>query len=189
LTRKDAIPKKAQPAKQKTGEVIPVPARGKQSLLWQTLALPLLAVLTGLLVGAIVIVVTDAQVLAAYKNFFHDPLNALVMTVQVVATSYSAWFKGSFGSPVQIFQAFQTYFASGDTKPLLGAIWPFTESLAASTPYILAGLAVAVGFKCGLFNIGAEGQFLMGALASAWVGYTFRLPWFIHLPLALLGGR
>jgi ABC-type uncharacterized transport system permease subunit len=197
LTSIDAIPKKDQPTKQKTGKDFPAPARsegapvspkGKKSKVLQTLALPLLAVLTGLLVGAVVIIITDPQVIAAYKNFFHDPLNALAKTVQAVATSYSAWFKGCFGNPVQMVQAFQTYFASGDTKPLLSAFWPITESLAASTPYMLAGLAVAVGFKCGLFNIGVEGQFLMGALASAWVGYTFRLPWFIHLPLALLGG-
>jgi simple sugar transport system permease protein len=69
------------------------------------------------------------------------------------------------------------------------ALWPFTESLVASTPYILTGLAVALGFRCGLFNIGVEGQFFMGALASAWVGYSFTtLPWFVHLPLAILAG-
>jgi ABC-type uncharacterized transport system permease subunit len=54
---------------------------------------------------------------------------------------------------------------------------------------MLAGLGVAVGFKCGLFNIGAEGQFGIGALCSAFVGYSIHgLPWYIHLPLALLAG-
>ena len=47
------------------------------------------------------------------------------------------------------------------------------------TPYILAGLAVAFAFRTGLFNIGVEGQLLMGWLASAWVGYakTVHLVW------------
>jgi simple sugar transport system permease protein len=45
-----------------------------------------------------------------------------------------------------------------------------------------------VGFKCGLFNIGAEGQFGIGALCSAYVGYAMHAPWYIHLPLALLAG-
>jgi general nucleoside transport system permease protein len=50
-------------------------------------------------------------------------------------------------------------------------------------------LAVALGFKAGLFNIGAEGQFGMGALGSAFVGYSLvGLPIYIHLPLAILGG-
>jgi len=64
-----------------------------------------------------------------------------------------------------------------------------SESLIASTPYILAGLAVAVGFKAGLFNIGAEGQFYIGAMGAVWVGYTFAgLPAIVHLPLALFLG-
>jgi len=58
-----------------------------------------------------------------------------------------------------------------------------------ATPYIFAGLAVALGFRGGLFNIGAEGQFYVGALGSCYIGYSITtLPWFIHLPLALLGG-
>ncbi len=48
---------------------------------------------------------------------------------------------------------------------------------------------MAVGFRCGLFNIGAEGQYFVGGLASVYVGYSLPgLPWFIHLPLALLAG-
>jgi simple sugar transport system permease protein len=61
--------------------------------------------------------------------------------------------------------------------------------LVTATPYIFAGLSVALGFRCGLFNIGAEGQFFIGALCSAYVGYSIKgLPMIIHLPLALLGG-
>lgn len=68
-----------------------------------------------------------------------------------------------------------------------------SETLVATTPYVLTSLAVALGFKAGLFNIGVEGQFYIGALLAAWVGYTFTdLPAIIHLPLALaiagLGG-
>src|SRR5437868_4729848 len=54
------------------------------------------------------------------------------------------------------------------------------------TPYILAGLAVAFAFRVGLFNIGVEGQFLVGWLASVWVGLAFDLPKVIHLPLAII---
>ncbi len=86
-------------------------------------------------------------------------------------------------------RGFRVYSSTGDNAALLKAIYPFTESLVTATPYIFAGLAVALGFRCGLFNIGAEGQFFMGALGSAFVGYSITgLPWFIHLPLAILGG-
>lgn len=54
------------------------------------------------------------------------------------------------------------------------------------TPYILAGLAVAFAFRVGLFNIGVEGQFIVGWLASVWVGLAFHLPKIIHLPLAII---
>jgi simple sugar transport system permease protein len=64
-----------------------------------------------------------------------------------------------------------------------------SESLVATVPYILLSLAVAVGFKAGLFNIGAEGQFYIGAISAAFVGQAFHgLPAIIHLPLTLGAG-
>jgi len=160
---------------------------------WQgvlrTLLVPVLAVFTGLVIGAIAIAITDATVMGAFRNFLGAPGAAFSAAWQSISTAYGALLHGSLGSPKEIIQAIQVYRATGDTAPLLQAFWPITESLVASTPYILAGLAVALGFRCGLFNIGAEGQFFIGALCSAWVGYTFTgLPWFIHLPLALLAG-
>lgn len=62
-------------------------------------------------------------------------------------------------------------------------------TLAKATPLILSGLAVAICLRAGLFNIGAQGQLISGALASAWAGYFFvGLPTLIHIPLALLFG-
>ncbi|MBB5323609.1 simple sugar transport system permease protein [Anoxybacillus tepidamans] len=60
------------------------------------------------------------------------------------------------------------------------------ETIRQTTPYILAGLAVAFAFRTGLFNIGVEGQLIVGWLASVWVGVSFDLPKVIHLPLAVL---
>ena len=89
--------------------------------------------------------------------------------------------------------------ASTGGDPLLayGGLWEgslgqadsISETLVWATPYILAGLAVALAFKAGLFNIGAEGQFALGALARACVGYAVHgVPWPLHLLLAI-GGR
>ena len=65
----------------------------------------------------------------------------------------------------------------------------FSETLVATTPYIFLSLAIAVGFKTGLFNIGVEGQFTIGSVCAAWAGVAFRgLPAIIHLPLVLLIG-
>ncbi len=63
------------------------------------------------------------------------------------------------------------------------------ESLGKATPLIFSGLAVTVGIRAGLFNIGAQGQLISGALAAAWAGHRFTdLPTLIHLPLSLLFG-
>jgi len=154
----------------------------RRSALAQTLLIPLLAVLTGLIIGAIVIVITDAKVIAAFGQGVGAGIAA---AWSAIATAYGALFQGAFGSPRQIIAAL----GSGDPAAIRAAFWPFTESLVASTPYIFTGLAVALGFKAGLFNIGAEGQFLMGSLGAAFVGYSLiGWPWYIHLPAAILGG-
>jgi simple sugar transport system permease protein len=54
-----------------------------------------------------------------------------------------------------------------------------------ATPLILAGLAVAVGFRTGLFNIGARGQMFIGGLFALWVGLHVELPAILHIPLAI----
>lgn len=102
---------------------------------------PLVSIVIGLIVGAIVMLVSG-----------YDPVQG-----------YTALWNGIFGDA----------FTIGNTIRQI-------------TPYILAGLAVAFAFRTGLFNIGVEGQLLMGWLAAAWVGYAFDLPRYIHLPLALV---
>jgi simple sugar transport system permease protein len=98
-------------------------------------------------------------------------------------------FIGAFGNPVEIFKQLMIWIKTGDSKQLLAEIRPFNECLVVSVPYILAGLGVAVGFQCNLFNIGAEGQLYIGGLATAFFGYSVHgLPWFIHAPLAILAG-
>ena len=62
------------------------------------------------------------------------------------------------------------------------------ETIMAATPLILGGLAVAVGFRCGLFNMGVEGQIYLGGLVAVYIGYAWQLPMVIHLVVALLAG-
>lgn len=60
------------------------------------------------------------------------------------------------------------------------------ETIRRSTPYILTGLSIAFAFRTGLFNIGAEGQVIVGWLAAVWVGVAIDAPMYIHLPLAVI---
>ncbi len=85
--------------------------------------------------------------------------------------AYAGLLQGAFGSPRALSET---------------AVW--------ATPYIFAGLAVALAFKGGLFNIGAEGQLAFGAVFSALIGYAlpgwlgFDLPAVVHIPLAVGAG-
>jgi len=79
--------------------------------------------------------------------------------------AYAALLKGAFGDPYSI-----------------------GETLEATTPLIFTGLAVAFAFRAKMFNIGAEGQFLIGALAATWVGVNLHLPGPIHIAVTLLTG-
>ncbi len=87
-------------------------------------------------------------------------------------------------SPERIGQSFVALFVGS-----LGSPSAISETLTAAAPLTLAGLGIALGFRAGLFNIGAEGQVIVGGMAAVIVGFSFAgLPAFIHLPLALLAG-
>jgi ABC-type uncharacterized transport system permease subunit len=149
--------------------------------------IPVLAVVTALVLGAFVIAFTSPDVWATWGSA--GPGAALSKAWEMVSSAYVALFQGAFGQPSRMIDAIGNYFQSGETRPLLDAFRPIAESLVISTPYIFAGLGVALGFRGGLFNIGAEGQLYIGGLASVYVGYSITgWPWYFHLPLALAAG-
>lgn len=153
------------------------------------LALPVLSIFSALVLSAVFILISDPAVLAAWSNFLVDPLGAIALSWKTIADAYGAMLTGALGDPAKMVAAIQTWLTTGNTQPLVLAFYPLSESLVTSTPYIFAGLAVAVGFKCNLFNIGAEGQIFIGAIVSAWVGYSITgLPWIIHMPLTFAAG-
>jgi simple sugar transport system permease protein len=95
-------------------------------------------------------------------------VGALILLISGVnpLDAYAALFKGAFGNEKYL-----------------------QRTLEKATPLIFSGLAVSFAFKAGLFNIGAQGQLLMGALTSATIGFMVTgLPPLIHIPLALFGG-
>ncbi len=110
---------------------------------YASILVPVFAVFTALVAGALMIGLTGADWLTAYIGLW----------------------EGSFGS----------WRGLGNT-------------IVRATPYIICGLAVALGFKGGLFNIGAEGQLYAGAVLTILVTTALRLPAIIHIPLALAAG-
>ena len=153
---------------------------------WRALLTPLMAIVTALILGAIVIVVTDTSVYDAFGEGFGA---GLLRIVEVVATAYGALFAGAFGDPARMVRGLSTWITTGDGSAWVQSLYPITETLRYATPYIFAGLSVALGFRGGLFNIGAEGQYFIAGLTTVFVGYALTgVPWFIHVPLALLAG-
>jgi len=69
-----------------------------------------------------------------------------------------------------------------------GGPYQLAQTLTQATPIIFTSLSFLIAFRCGLFNIGAEGQLYIGAFAAAWAGFTFHLPPVIHTVVCLLFG-
>ena len=132
------------------------------------------AVVLAVLAGSVLIAFTDEGVREASGYFFSRPGDTFSAIGSAVGGAYAALFRGA----VWDFQA--------DT--FSQAIRPFTQTLTRATPLIAAGLGVALTFRAGLFNIGGRGQMLMAAAAAGWVGFSWDLPWPLHMLVALVAG-
>ena len=130
-----------------------------------TLKVTLGAFAIALVIGAFVIAFSDKESLEALKYFFSYPWDFFRLSAEAVWSSYSALVKGAVGSSNAI-----------------------ASTLNRSAPLICAGLGVTLAFRAGLFNIGAQGQLIIGAICAGYVGFTWNLPPFIHLLVALVAG-
>lgn len=129
--------------------------------------IPMLALVTAFLFGAVVIVLTD---FANLSRLGTDPLGAIGGALGGVAAGYGAMLTGAFGDPARIVAAIQ----SGTAADIATAIRPLTETLVVATPLILAGLAVAISFRAGMFNIGVDGQLMIGALGATITAFVLQ---------------
>ena len=137
-------------------------ATGRGSTILRALVMPTLALVLALLIGAVLIAVSDVE---ALQILFSDPGAALGQMWSEISLAYGALLRGA-----------------------LGSVYAVSETLFATTPLLLAGLGVGLAFRAGLFNIGAQGQMLIGGMCAVWVGIYVSLPAFLHIPLAILAG-
>jgi simple sugar transport system permease protein len=144
---------------------------------------PVLSVITALILGGVVIVLTDLQNLALLTT---DPIGAILGALGGVARGYGAMLAGAFGDPARVGPALQ----SGNPRDLAAAIRPITETLVAATPLIFAGLAVAISFRAGMFNIGGDGQLMIGAMGATItvLALAGQMPAFAILLIGLAAG-
>lgn len=110
------------------------------------------------------------------KDSAYIPLVAIILGLIV----------GSLIMMVGGFNPLKAYAALAEK--VFGSPYDIGETMREITPLLLCGLSVAFAYRTGLFNIGAEGQMVMGSLGATWVGVSLDLPAFIHAPLAVIVG-
>ncbi len=140
-----------------------------------------LSIFLALVVGGILIVFTDPVVTKAWSSFFAAPGNALAQTWDSVSFAYSQMFEGAIFNPNTVTAAFH----GGSVAAIF---YPLSQTCAQATPLILTGLAVAIAFRAGLFNIGAAGQWVGGAIVATWLGFGVSLPIVVHVVVCVIGG-
>jgi general nucleoside transport system permease protein len=138
----------------------------------QSIKLPGLSFLMAFTITGIIIAVSDEKVM----NKIGSPIEFLKSAGASVGNAYLALFQGSIYDN----RLAESNFFEG--------FYPFFETLVTATPLILTGLSVALAFQSGLFNIGAQGQFIFGAIGASYVGFRFDLPVGIHILAAALAG-
>lgn len=131
-----------------------------------------LAVVLALVLGGLLIAFTNKDVQETMGYFFARPQDFFATAWQTVSGAYAAMFRS----------AIFNYQATSFTE----AMNPLSESLTQATPLITASLGVAIAFRSGLFNIGAQGQIIMGAVMGGFVGFAFHLPAVLHIILVII---
>ena len=145
--------------------------------------LPALALVSAFVLGAILILLTDFDHL---QKLGTDPLAAIGGALASLFEGYAAIFSGAIGDPGRILAAIQ----SGTPKDIAAALRPISETLVTATPFIFAGLGLAVSFQAGLFNLGVGGQFLIGSVGAMITAtlVTGHVPPLLALSMAILAG-
>ena len=149
------------------------------------ITLTLLALVLGVVIGAVIIMVTSATVLDAWRHSFHHVGSigsTLKITFDNVAAAYRAMLTGSIIDPTLLFHSISTGHGWSETMT------PLSETFTYATPLVIASIGVGVAFQTGIFNIGANGQAIMGGIGGTAVGSMIHVPMIIHLPLTLLAG-
>ena len=131
------------------------------------LLFPLVSIVLSFAIGAVIILATGYNPIAAY----------------------AALFEGAFGSPASLARILLYELRLTDTAPTpqdTASLAAIGRTLVNTTPLIFTGLAVAVAFRAGLFNIGGEGQFFMGAMAAAWLGVSLGFLGLAAIPVVVV---
>jgi simple sugar transport system permease protein len=131
-----------------------------------------LSILLGFFFGAIFMVVFNEDVVATYSTFFTTPGDTFLAAFNTVVEGYGGLLRGAIFNP--------------EGRDVVAMFRPITETFRMAGPLIMAGLGIALGFRVGLFNIGATGQLVMGLVGATWVSTRMELPAPLHMIIAVI---
>jgi simple sugar transport system permease protein len=160
-----------------TPAVPEAPRAKRRGSAWDTALVTVLSFVTALVISAILIAISDQQTRSSLKYFGHYPGDTFRFAWSAIWHTYQALFYGAIFNP---------HTAGNGT--LAGYLGPISETLTDATPLIAGGLAVGLAFRAGLFNIGGQGQIILGAIFAGFVGFHWHMPVVIHLIVAILAG-
>ena len=127
----------------------PEPRKRWIAIPWSDVLITIASIVLAFIVGALLMIISDTEVRSKFTYFFARPSDALIASWDKVSTTYAALIKGA-----------------------VGGYGPISETTAQAAPLICAGLGVGLAFRAGLFNIGAQGQAILGAIVAAYIGFT-----------------
>jgi general nucleoside transport system permease protein len=150
----------------------------------------LLAILSAMIIGGLLTAFTNTTVLDAWNDFFSSPWHAINLAWDTAIGVYIELFEGSIFNPHTITQLFQqaslsTAFHDGYVSAVFT---PLSNTCLQATPLLLTGLAVALPYQAGMFNIGGESQWIGGAIVATYLGYGVSMPPGIHVIVCVIGG-
>ncbi len=155
------------------GEFLPPPReRSAPSRTW---LVNLLAIVVALVIGGLLMIFSDDGVRSSLGYVFTSPGDFFSNSWHVVSGAYSAMFSGAI-------------YQFGNDGSLGGILGPISTTVYTAAPLICAGLGISLAFRSGLFNIGGQGQVLLGAIGAGLVGFGWHLPAGIHVLMAIVAG-
>jgi general nucleoside transport system permease protein len=142
-----------------------------------TVVVTLLAFVVAMAIGAVLIALADSETRAAATYFFSYPWDTFAAAGRAVGNGYASLFQGAVFNP-----------STASSGTVAGILGPISETMVSAAPLILGGLSVALAFRAGLFNIGGQGQIIMGAMFAGYVGFAWHLPVVVHVLVAIVAG-
>ncbi len=141
-----------------------------------------LALFMGLSFGGIMIIVTQPLLLTSWSHFFSHPGGTIASSFNTVWFAYEQLFQGA----VINFHALRVLIDDPSKANLGIVLGPLSATLTYATPLIVAGLGLAIGFRSSLFNIGGQGQVILGGVLALLVGFSIHLTPILQVPLEML---